>query len=499
MSGVKRATVQRKLDKALETINGQIALLERKGAERANLGRGRYVKDKAACAENVAGLKMAVPGEIVSFVGDEIRHLEDLGREIRNEAAKASELDDRYGQLAAKAGSMIASAKNEITSLQRECRALEKRIKGRAGYLDGEDSEARVLRWKANEAKTQCQGAGTVQDEAAEAMRRAQAAFLSVLRRCETYRLEYERILALGRDRLAAHNIAEEEKRNAFLLRDDLNSLAASFAAIDVDKFIPGQYPHAEIARFMDLVKAGQFARAIPPGRTLLTSLKRLHEEAKRKQEAWFKAKKDAELAAEACRSELAIADRALLMDYSGVPREQIEKIFSAAEQLPRMIEEERFPEAVETAGFILEALRKFLRDAEENKAKFLEREQIAEALMQVLYDSQYAPPEFGFSAAPDGSPDRLGVLHIFAKSPGGLADVKMQIDMNGDVKWEMANVPDGQEGICLETLQEVYDKVGELGIDFTVTDLGRASGFSGEHLQDREQVKQRERYREKH
>ena len=302
----------------------------------------------------------------------------------------------------------------------------------------------------------------------------------------------------MGGDRLAAHKIAEAEKRNAYLLRDEISSISASFASINVEKFIPGQYPKSEIEQVISFVNAGQFSQALTTGRPLLASLKQLYVEAQQKQEAWLNAKKEAELAVEACQNEIAIADKELLLGFSGVPKEQIERIFNAADQLPVLIKEERFAEALETSGFILEALRKFLGDAEENKVKFQEREQIAQALMQVLYDSKYAPPEFGYSADSAGKPDRLGILHIFAKSPGGLADVKMQIDMNGDVKWEMANVPNGQEGICLETLQSVYDRVGEMGIDFRVTDLGRATGYSEEHLQDKEQVKQRERYREK-
>lgn len=498
MSGVKRATVQRKLDKALETINAQIALLEKKRAERANLGRAQYLSDKDRCASDVAGLKTEIPNEIASFVEDEVKQLLSLCHKIQADSKKALEADRQYLQLSSKADNMVSAAKREIISLQTKCQALERRISGRAGYLDDEDSEARVLRWKADDAKKQCYGASAVQDESVETMRKAHAAFLGISRSCKTYQDEYRRILSLGSDRLAAHKIAEAEKRNAYLLRDEISSISASFASINVEKFIPGQYPKSEIEQVISFVNAGQFSQALTTGRPLLASLKQLYVEAQQKQEAWLNAKKEAELAVEACQNEIAIADKELLLGFSGVPKEQIERIFNAADQLPVLIKEERFAEALETSGFILEALRKFLGDAEENKVKFQEREQIAQALMQVLYDSKYAPPEFGYSADSAGNPDRLGILHIFAKSPGGLADVKMQIDMNGDVKWEMANVPNGQEGICLETLQSVYDRVGEMGIDFRVTDLGRATGYSEEHLQDKEQVKQRERYREK-
>ena len=499
MSGVKRATVQRKLDKALETIDSQIALLEQKRAEKANLGRKQYQSDKERGTADAAGLKTEIPEEIASFVEEEVRQLSILYRKIQEELGKAAGADGRYRQLSAKADNMVSSAKREITSLQAQCRSLEKRISGRSGYLDGENDEAKDLRRRADGAKKQCLEAGTVQDGSVEAMRQAHAAFLRVSRSCKTYQDEYRRILSLGNDRLSAHKIAEEEKRNAYLLRDEIRSIAASFAVVDVGKFIPGQYPEREIGQIVGLVNSGQFAQALAQGRPLLASLKHLYAEARQKQDAWLEAKKEAELAVEACRNEIAIADKELLLGFAGAPKEQIERIFSAAEQLPMLIGAERFAEAVETSGFILEALRKYLADAEENKVKFQEREQIARALMQVLYDSKYAPPEFGYSPDAAGNPDRLGTLHIFAKSPGGLADVKMQIDMNGDVKWEMANVPLGSEAICLETLQGVYDRAGELGIDFKVTDLGRASGAAGtEQLPGKEEIKERERYREK-
>jgi hypothetical protein len=66
-----------------------------------------------------------------------------------------------------------------------------------------------------------------------------------------------------------------------------------------------------------------------------------------------------------------------------------------------------------------------------------------------------------------------------------------MQIDLQGQVRWEMANVPEGQEGICLATLKDVYSKAGEAGVDFAITDLGRAGNHT-EHLPDKEQIRQK-------
>ena len=124
MSGVKRATVQRKLDKALETINAQIALLDKKRAERANLGRAPYLSDKDRCASDVAGLKTEIPEEIASFVVDEVKQLLSLYQKIQADSKKALETDRQYQQLSSKADSMVSAAKREIISLQTQCQSL---------------------------------------------------------------------------------------------------------------------------------------------------------------------------------------------------------------------------------------------------------------------------------------------------------------------------------------------------------------------------------------
>ena len=48
-------------------------------------------------------------------------------------------------------------------------------------------------------------------------------------------------------------------------------------------------------------------------------------------------------------------------------------------------------------------------------------------------------------------------------------------IGLDGHVKLEVENVADGNEGLCINALNDLTAKVQEEGIDFHVTDWGRA------------------------
>ena len=334
---------------------------------------------------------------------------------------------------------------------------------------------AKRLRTRAQGAKRIALSANSLLDAAEETMRKAHANYLNVLQGCREYQQEYDRLLKLGGGRLEAQRIAEEQERKARMIEGSLSSLAFSIAALSPEKFFPGEYEQNKTEAVIRLIHAGKYKFAIAMGEPLIPVYQKLLERLKKAKEEWLAAKNSAELAVKTCLGELSLFDKQLLLDYSGVDVAKIEQIYSVANGLNKLLDEERFSEAAETAGFIIEAIRKFGNDAMEHKNQFDERQNIANVIMQALCDANYYSPEFGYAKDENGNIDKFGPLSIFASSPGGVADMKMQVSLDGHVKLEVDNVADGDEGLCINALNDLTAKVQEEGIDFHVTDWGRA------------------------
>ena len=476
MSGVKRATVQRKLDQALEAIHGQIAILEKHGEKKAALGVKEYQKSKEESFALFRSLKMDVPASIAPFVQKELAALREMYDSLQRKISQAESDNNLYLRKDAEANQKKLEAQNEIKTVERECKRLENSIRGNyVGYLDAEDQEAKRLRTRAQDAKRIALSANSLLDAAEETMRKAHANYLNVIQGCREYQQEYDRLLKLGGNRLEAQRIAEEEERTAKMIGDSLSSLAVSIEALSPEKFFPGEYDKNKTASVSRLIRTGEYKSAIAMGQPLVPAYQKLLERLKKAKEEWLAAKNSAELAVKNCLGELALFDKQFLLDYSGVDAAKIEQIYAAADGLNKLLEEERFLEAAETAGFIMEAIRKFGNDAMEHKNQFDERQNIANVIMQALCDADYYSPEFGYAKDENGNIDKFGPLSIFASSPGGVADMKMQIGLDGHVKLEVENVSDGNEGLCINALNDLAAKVQEEGIDFHVTDWGRA------------------------
>ena len=490
MSGVKKATVQRKLKQAMDVLETQIDTLRQTEEERAAIGQRQYVSDLKTVENVSANLPVEIPADIAKFIRNEIaqlaQHRDGISAQMR-EVRKNAAAFTHQSELAV---SDLQHAKQQIGNLKKECQELERRIRNRFDYVDAENSQAADLRSRANRLKSLCGSAKEKRNQASAQMLHTHTLILAVKGKCECYKQEYERIIGLGRNRLRAHEIAEEKRRNATLIRDELESLSASISAENPRKFLPA-FSFGISESILKAYEAKQFDSVISAGQNVIDSMKKALAEVQKNRQIWMEAKAEAELAVKNCLAELAVIDRQLVSDFSGLSAEKINAVFAAAEQLEELLLQEDFAAATENSGFILEALRKFANTAEENRQRYEERKMIANVLMQTLCEANYAQPDFCFNVNTDGQEDKLGILYIFAKSPGSLADVKMQIDLQGQVRWEMANVPEGQEGICLATLKDVYSKAGEAGVDFAITDLGRAGNHT-EHLPDKEQIRQK-------
>ncbi len=499
MSGVKRATVQRKLNQAIAVIDGQMRILEQMGDQKANIGRKEYVVQKQQAETAFNSLSTSIPNEIRAYVENEVRNLNSQYSALRQLLANVKNIEQAYNQAYEQASDLLTGARRDINKVRTDCKNLEQRISYNTyGYLDAEDSEARVLRWKANDAQKKA-AEGVAAFENAEAkLRDTRAGYNSVVTGCRNYQLEYDRIVKLGRSRLEAHKIAEENKRQAIILANSLASLAQAIESHNPDKFAPGEFNRQELARIAQLVENGKYEEALNTGHLLESKLIQLQNKVENAHNAWLEKQSQAALAIETCEVEYQNIDKKLLDEFSGMTQEELQRIYDAIANLPLLMKEENFDEVIEQVGFILEALRKLSEDANNRRNKFNERQEIANAIMQALCDANYNAPEFGFAKDENGNDDKLGNLHIFASSPSGIADMKMQIGMDGQVKMEVENVKEGSEELCVNALKELRSRTQDMGIDFTVTDWGRASNHQATKLPDASQIKDKEQYRTK-
>ena len=89
--------------------------------------------------------------------------------------------------------------------------------------------------------------------------------------------------------------------------------------------------------------------------------------------------------------------------------------------------------------------------------------------------------------------------LTIFAKAPGNRGDMRMNIDLEGKVKLEVEKIAEGEEGVCVQLIQDLQRGVaGQM--DFQMTDWGRAVNASTNTkvaIQHQEKIQERTRERQ--
>lgn len=488
MSGIKSAEVKQSLRKTVNMIRGRLEEIAQASSEQAEAGRADLARTKREAESIHRGVKRTLPPELVKFLAGETALWESLVEDhdtafksAVEQADSAEETEDRYASRRADADSAISQVERKVERLRNRIGEKEAR-QGHDGYFDDEDREADRLEREAREACKNLKANMSIHREAQAQRRASFTKFDESENLARAAQVEYDRLASLASDRREKQRIQEEKKRKALNLRDDLVSLRKSIKAKNYVKFGEGLYTDTvrrELRDVLNRIDEGKYTSAIPDAQGLKDRLISIAQQIDDAQRRWETQKALAEKTLADARREAGMLDRDVLSRYSGETESTLSAGFAGLDDAAALIEQESFDEAMKTATEAITRLRDLNERALENRRLAGQREEIAEAIMQALYDSNYDTPCYYLQDETDEFSD----LCVVAAAPTEVGNMKMRIGLSGKVSFEVEKVPEGQEAICVEKVRQLQEKLAQDEIKFNMTDWGRAENQNREHL----------------
>lgn len=488
MSGIKSAEVRHGLKRTAEFVREQVDAYNRSAESLKNVGRSDFQRKADDAKSSHDGLSRSFPSDLTRYLEGEMGRWKTLVRNhdeayaaaqeaVRTVSAKEEDLRARRNECER----MLADLNAGIMRVQRSLR--NKDANNHGWYCDREEAQSQQLRASAksilNDMRCSMRLAETVQSLRRTAFTRYTEA---VTRACEAQR-EYDRLVALGDGRKEQERIQEERKRRALNLKDDLQSLRESVESLDYAKFGSRIYDTSVREEFRSVIATineGRYGTAIDAATALREKLQRAVEEIGAAQRRWEEAKFSAEKMLSDAREEIGALDRGKLETYSGESVSKIEANFGALALAEQDIRAENFKDAEKRIADAVDGLRGTTAKADENERLFVRREELAESIMQALYDSNYDTPNYYLQ----NESDELSDLCVVASAPGGVGDMKMRIGLDGKVALEVANVAEGHENVCIERIRSMQERMAATDdIRFDMTDWGRAANQNKVHL----------------
>lgn len=196
--------------------------------------------------------------------------------------------------------------------------------------------------------------------------------------------------------------------------------------------------------------------------------------------------------ALQAVKNEAASFDEIFLGEWGGSAQlDEAHLILRSAED---KLQEELFEASQELSSQASKLFRDLYDQAGDNKKRFDSRELVVDAIIDALDDLQYDTPDDNYEPVDGIENTKLGNITIFAKSKGVTGDMRLAIDLNGNVDLEVANIPEGKEAECHNAITNLQSMVADVA-DLHIDDWGRAKDVSmeekGEILRQTTQLRQ--------
>jgi hypothetical protein len=501
MSGPKKADVQLKLERAVKSIQQQVDETERNAERFQGMGVSEAHAAREEAQRILDSCRATGSPELEQFAGAELNGLREAAGEIAEDVAAGEQLLSEAESLRAEAGQLHERAQSMLAQAAQDCADIMARIQGRMHYLHAEDREAAAARRLAEESLRIERDAGKKLKKASDATKRARNRLDKAVQTGRQYQMELNRVQDLASSRRDAARIAEENLRQATNHRSEADSLRKSLPQLNHEKFAPGSLNRL-LPRLTEIETAFaarnyEVVNRIAPA--ILAEGHDLVRDVARKQSEWEAARKGAQNDLAAAGEELASVDRGVVEEWSG-ERQRVLSAFSQMDEARSAFDEERFADSQRLVAESLESLRALSETATTNRAKFRQREEIAEAIMNALYEQRYDNPEWYYADKDaEGRENQLSNLVIFAKAPGSKGDMRMSVDLDGHVGLEVQNIPEGEETLCHSLITNLQSGLaGE--VDFQMTDWGRAANLRDARIQvPTGQQKTQEKVRERH
>lgn len=488
MSGVKKATVSHNLSRALKTVNEGLEQCASMTHSISGIGREEYENKKRQAKTVHEGVVRELPADVAPFVRGETRQWESLLLRHDDSYEKASEASRESDQYESDFQREHESAQQKLSTIANSANLIKNRISGRSGYLDSENAQALNLCHRAKAVLDELRQKADLSMQAQQSRRNAFNKLSESENLAQAAQREYDRLINLARDRQEKKRIAEENERDAKMLDSDLKSLRKEIESKDYKKFSNGHYSESvkwELNAIKDLVTGGSYVEAIPRARKLKEKLIDVSAEISANEQAWVAAKNAAQKALDDARAEMALVNKEDVMLYSSLDKASIDGIYSKVDAASRMIALESFDSATSQINEVLNKLRDAVEKSVENKRLAEQREEIAESIMQALYDCEYDTPSY--YQKEEGN--ELSDLCVVAAAPGGVGDMRMRISLDGNVSFEVANIPEGHEQLCIDAVHKMQEKLAEDDVVFNMTNWGRAEDQNKVHLDVKQNV----------
>ena len=494
MSGVKKATVTNSLNKTLNTVRKAVEDCAERAGRVGNTGR-KDLDRKRAEAEKIE-VNRVLPPELKKFLAGETAQWEELLRRHDKALKDAGGLYQDASDKLQEYETRKSQSNREIDSIQNQANSIRYSVRGKDWYCDEEYKRAKKLRDDAEGVVGRMESNLSLAVDAQGLSQKSFAKYTETENVAGLAQQEYDRLVNLGNDRKEKERIREENERNAKLLADDLRSLKQRIESKDYRKFGDGAYSAGEqklIDTVESLVAGGQYEQALKTAGGLKAKLAAAAEKIENAQLAWEAAKARAEKTLADANEEIAGINRGEIATYSGMDAGEVQAAFDEVDAAANAINAEDFAGAEAAIRQGMQKIRAIAEKTLKNKEDAERRLEIAQCVMQALYDSNYDEPQ----AYLEDDNNQLSDLHIVATAPGNVADMEMQVALNGEVSFEVKNIPAGQEHRCTGAIAALQEKLGEEGIDFGVTHWGRAEGMPDPGAHARQIVQQKTKTRE--
>ncbi len=503
MSGPKAADVRPKLRRAVEEIEKLINNARRNTKRLDQLSSVNL--DSSIRKANELQSEIAsgtVTEAMLKYTPEDSSLLQSQREEIdrqlmrgRKEQDLAEQLQQEASQLRAEAETLLNSA---VKAANSAARGMAESING--WYLDEEQRQANLARRKAQNALSLEQEAAEKLRQALDHKKKAKNAFDSAANTGKKYQKFYSSILETAKERETAAKIKEENQRLTVSSKANIDSLTARIQDLNHEKFAPGEYAKLlhSLQEFQQNFEAGNYAQTATTGPGIAAQLQTLEQTVSKRQNEFESAQLSARNNWEAAREEISVLDPDQLIRWTG-EKEAVTNAFQAFDQAAELIQQESFAAAEELTASSLASIRTFAGTAEKRAAAANQRMELAEVIMNALYEQGYDTPTFYYAQQNQAGEDvEFSDLTIFAKAPGTRGDMRMNIDLEGKVKLEVEGIAEGEESVCHKLISDLQAGVGN-EIDFTMTDWGRAAGVDSDaRIAIKQQMKEQEKIRER-
>lgn len=478
MSGAKAAQVRPKIQKAIETAQKSLKIAEKNNEWLFSLNNLNSSSSEAQAVALSSDLEQKIVSDAAQrYCAEDVRFLEEQKQRISQCIAEGKAESQKAAQLRREAETLHARAVQIMAEVAQTGEQLAQALAKKSWYLDHEDAMAANARRQANDALRMERESADKLRQALDHARLAKNAFDSVLSVGGQIRQNAAQLEKTAAERELAAKIAEENQRKAVSSESEINGIITSVQSLNHEKFCPGEFRafSSDLTAFQKSMKAGDFTAASHTGETLLLRLREFYQKTSSLQSSFEAAQIAARNSLELAQAEIKQLNREEILRW--IPdKDEFSAALLQISSAHELIQREMFTDAEKNIAVGLKSIRDNVQKSEMNKAASEQRFALAEVIMDALYEQGYDSPTYYYTKQNSDSSDvEFSDLTVFAKSPGKKGDMRLNIDLVGNVKLEVEGIADGEEAVCHQLIQDLQKGVGN-EIDFQMTDWGRAS-----------------------